>query len=187
MDLDKIRQEIDQIDEQMKQLFGKRMDLARQVAETKMRTGAAVYAPVRERQIIEARTMGDSKYLVQSRAFFRQMMEISRSYQYFMMAKQAKELADLPAGEGTAEISFCCGASDGQPVVFLHAAQMAGLEIKEFTVKEENEQLCCRLRLFGDFSSDFALGAVLQMLKENKTTVIVASWDCLQERQGGQE
>ena len=48
MTLEEIREEIDQIDQQMKALFLKRMDCARRVAETKARTGGDVYVAERE-------------------------------------------------------------------------------------------------------------------------------------------
>ena len=58
MGLDKIRQEIDRTDAQLKGLFLERMDLSRQVAEEKIRTGGAVYAPEREQNILARRTEG---------------------------------------------------------------------------------------------------------------------------------
>ena len=58
MTLEEIREEIDAIDRQMKALFIKRMDCARQVAETKAKTGGDVYVAEREAAMIQKRTSG---------------------------------------------------------------------------------------------------------------------------------
>lgn len=56
MTLDEIRVEIDAVDAQMKILFLKRMECSRHVAEIKAVTGSDVFAPERERSIIEKQT-----------------------------------------------------------------------------------------------------------------------------------
>ena len=56
MDLNDIRREIDQIDDQLTELFVRRMDCSRRVAETKRETGRAVRDPARERAIVNRLT-----------------------------------------------------------------------------------------------------------------------------------
>jgi len=51
MGLDEIRQKIDVIDTQMKELFLARMDLSAQVIAVKKENGGAVYVPEREKEI----------------------------------------------------------------------------------------------------------------------------------------
>ena len=53
MGLKQIREEIDAIDSQMKELFQTRMELSRQVIESKKQTKAAVYVPEREQEVLE--------------------------------------------------------------------------------------------------------------------------------------
>ena len=48
MDLLKLREQIDAIDEQIVDLYEKRMDISRQVAEFKIETGKKVFDKVRE-------------------------------------------------------------------------------------------------------------------------------------------
>ena len=157
MDLEEIRQEIDRVDGQMKNLFLKRMDLCGKVIETKKRTGAAVYAPKREQEILSARTEDVKEaYRLVCGAFFKQTMEISRAYQYAQTAK----------GSGRAEISFSCEDESGQPAVFLKAAALAGLCVEEFTVKREKGRMLCGLCVSGDFSENLSKAAVLQILEE---------------------
>lgn len=173
MGLDEIRQQIDQVDGQMKQLFLQRMDLAHQVAEEKKQTGTAVYAPEREQEVICARAAGtEEAYDPECRAFFKQMMEISRVYQYSRLSDQAKDLQALPAEEGEAVIEFFCAANDGQLAVFLNAAAIAGLTVKNLIVEEKEGNAFCRLVLAGDFSCCLARGVVLQMLRENESATI---------------
>ncbi len=58
MGLDKIRQEIDTVDKQMRKLFLRRMELSGQVIEEKKKTGDTVYVPKREAEIIARRMEG---------------------------------------------------------------------------------------------------------------------------------
>ena len=167
MDLEEIRQEIDRVDGQMKNLFLKRMDLCGKVIETKKRTGAAVYAPKREQEILSARTEDVKEaYRLVCGAFFKQTMEISRAYQYAQTAKGSEKLTGLPQGSGRAEISFSCEDESGQPAVFLNAAALARLCVEEFTVKREKGRMLCGLCVTGDFSENLSKAAVLQILEE---------------------
>ena len=79
MQLNEIREEIDRIDEEMKQLVDERLMQARKVAETKIASGDDVYKPLRE---IEMEQMHASQeeawYLMQ----LKKSVEISRKYQY---------------------------------------------------------------------------------------------------------
>lgn len=52
MDLTEVRTEIDAIDEQLLDLFARRMELASDVAASKLETGKAIFDPVRERQVL---------------------------------------------------------------------------------------------------------------------------------------
>ena len=54
LDLQKIRNELDEIDHQIVSLFEKRMELCRSVAEYKISTGKPVYDGAREKQKLEA-------------------------------------------------------------------------------------------------------------------------------------
>lgn len=174
MGLEEIRQKIDRIDEQMKELFLQRMDLSREVIEHKKLTGAPVYAAEREREILDVRTSGaNEEQLSSCKAFFQHMMEISRSYQYSKITEKTEKLHGLPDGEGKAVVSFSCKDGGGQMAVFLNAAMLAGLRVEEAEAKRREETLICRLCLYGDFSSEAAKAAVLQMLEENGSADIL--------------
>ncbi|MGN1479554.1 MAG: bifunctional chorismate mutase/prephenate dehydratase [Acutalibacteraceae bacterium] len=83
LDLKKIREEINGIDDEIAELFEKRMVLARDVAEYKRKNDVAVYDRRREREIIN-RVSGEvseelSSY---SKILYATMFQLSRSYQF---------------------------------------------------------------------------------------------------------
>lgn len=175
MDLDGIRQEIDELDSQLRELFLRRMDLSGKVIESKKKTGAAVYAPEREQAVIAARTNGVSEeYLLECRAFFGQLMGISKTYQYSKLAGGAKRLRKLPDGAGEVEVCFLCDGKSENLAACLNAAAIAGLSAKHVSAKEQGERCICQICLTGDFSTERARAAVLQMLEENEDAKIVS-------------
>ncbi len=83
-----IRKGIDDVDIRMRELFLERMQLARQVAEVKAKSGDQIYKPDREAVILERRSEGmDEHVTAEYRAFLKRMMEISRKYQYGLTLK----------------------------------------------------------------------------------------------------
>lgn len=174
MELKEIRQKIDQIDEQMKELFLQRMDLAHEVIENKKLTGAPVYVAKREQEVLELRTAGvKEEYLPACRAFFQHMMEISRSYQYAEITEQAEQLHKLLDGNKRADLSFSCKDGGSQAAVFLNAAMLAGLRVEEAGIERQGDDLRCRLSLYGDFSLKAAKAAVMQIQEENESVKIL--------------
>lgn len=170
MGLDKIRQEIDRTDAQLKGLFLERMDLSRRVAEEKIRTGGAVYAPEREQNILARRTEGTpEEYQPECRAFFQHIMGISRTYQYSRLADQAEALQEL--SDKAEEVVVTFGCEPGYPGISasLDALSLAGIKTEEIHLqKDENGEYFCQMRLNGDFSRNISRAAVLQILEENK-------------------
>ncbi len=172
MGLDDIREEIDQIDKKLRDLFLQRMELSHQVAETKKLTKADVYVPKREREILCVRTEGVKEdFLPECRAFFEQVMEISRAYQYSQMTEEHELLKGLPQNEGSIKICFSCPKESRQLSVFINVARLAGLQLEKAETEKQSDGMQCRLWLSGCFSADLSRAVVLQMLKENETAV----------------
>lgn len=135
MDLEEIRQKINQVDERMKALLLERMGYSAQVAEAKKQTGGSVYVPEREEEILRLRLQGvPAEYALECRAFFKQMIGISRTYQYAKLAEGQERLLALPDGEGEAVMQFACSAEDTQLSAVLNAAALAGLMVREMHV-----------------------------------------------------
>ena len=82
MDIKELRKEIDAIDEQLVELFVRRMGVSAQVADYKKANNMPIYVPAREREILKdvaARAgceMGDY-----TRVLYSMIFELSRSYQ----------------------------------------------------------------------------------------------------------
>lgn len=89
LDLNKIRNELDELDAQLIQLLEKRLDLCKNVAEYKIETGKPVLDKERERQKIaqvEELVNGDFQKKC-AREMFVQLMAMSRRLQYGLIAK----------------------------------------------------------------------------------------------------
>lgn len=168
MELDQIRKEIDAIDTQMKDLYLKRLELSGQVAETKKATGGSVYVPAREKQVIQERSVGvDADKLPEYQTFLKEVMGISRTYQYAILSETAQELEKLPKGEGQLILNISCGSGDYRLATVLDAITLAGIMIEEVTATSGmGERDVCRMHLSGDFSTPLAKGAILQVLRE---------------------
>ncbi len=90
MDLNEIRKEIDEIDRGLVEKFEKRMELCREVAEYKIKTGMQVLDRKREREKLAAISeMAGSEFgRYGVRELFTQIMSISRKLQYQLLADQ---------------------------------------------------------------------------------------------------
>ena len=87
MNLEECRKEIDNIDKQLVELFTKRMDVAKEVAEYKKATGKSVYDAERERKLLEkVEENAGEKYGDYARRLYSSILDLSRTY-------QSKELA----------------------------------------------------------------------------------------------
>lgn len=82
MDLSEIRQNIDTIDDEIKTLFEKRMNLAAEVAEYKRQNNLPVLNTKRERDIIARITEGQSDTIAgYSKILYTTLFDLSRSFQ----------------------------------------------------------------------------------------------------------
>lgn len=140
-ELTQIRQEIDDIDQQLVELFEKRMDCAGEVAEYKRGTGKAIYDPVREKSKIEALTKGqkDSFMAKAIEEMFLQLMSISRRYQYSILSQddmyieeQFEEVEALDIHDDTKVVY------QGIPGAYQEQAMVKyfGEDVKNFSVPE---------------------------------------------------
>ena len=82
MDLKEIRNQIDQIDDQLVKLFVDRMGLSAKVAEYKKQNNLPIYVPAREREILQdVATKAGPEMANYTRVLYSMMFELSRSYQ----------------------------------------------------------------------------------------------------------
>ncbi|MBQ0060119.1 MAG: chorismate mutase [Lachnospiraceae bacterium] len=82
-DLEKLRDEIDQIDRQMQQLFEERMKVSAGVAAFKAQTGKPVLDPEREKALLDklAGRASDEEMAEGIVKLYTTLLEISRDYQ----------------------------------------------------------------------------------------------------------
>ena len=82
MELQDIRRNIDAIDDELVQLFARRMDCARAVAAAKRETGRAIRDRAREREIVNRLTArAGEEYAPYVKTLYSQIFDLSRSYQ----------------------------------------------------------------------------------------------------------
>ena len=82
MNIQELRNEIDQIDDELVKLFCRRMDVSAQVAEYKRENNLPIYVPAREREVLAkvAETAGNDMGNY-TRVLYSMLFELSRSYQ----------------------------------------------------------------------------------------------------------
>ena len=95
-ELSKIREQINNIDEQIVELWKDRMALALSVAEYKKENNMPVYDPQRERELLNrvAEIAGDNLD-VYSRVLYETVMSISRSYQHKFLSDENPAVEDV--------------------------------------------------------------------------------------------
>lgn len=94
VDLAESRKKIDEIDKEIVRLFQERMGVATDVAAYKRSTGKKVFDPKREEEKIETlRALGDGEFNKMGiEDLFRQIMSISRKYQYQVLGPVANDI-----------------------------------------------------------------------------------------------
>ena len=99
MGMDELRQEIDAIDEQLVQLFVKRMGVSAQVADIKKESGRAVLDPARERRLLErVSELAGEELESQTRVLYNLILSLSRSYQNHRLGFDGALLRKIRAG-----------------------------------------------------------------------------------------
>lgn len=82
MDIEQLRTDIDELDKQLIDIFAKRMELCRQVAEYKAKNGLPVFQGGREQQVLDKAADNAPKGLeAASKLLFSQIMDISKCLQ----------------------------------------------------------------------------------------------------------
>ena len=114
MNIQELRNEIDQIDDELVKLFCRRMDAAAQIAACKRENNLPIYVPAREREVLAkvAQTAGDEMGNY-TRVLYSMLFELSRSYQ------SKKNLSTCPLHEKIAN------SIDNTPKLFPQAPMVA--------------------------------------------------------------
>lgn len=118
MDLRNIRDEIDIIDEQITQLFIKRMDCSVAVAENKKKSGTPILNEVREAQVLDRVEKLGGEYGKYTRLLYANMMALSRELQYGIINSDSElrtiiENADSRIDTESSELNVACLGAAG--------------------------------------------------------------------------
>ena len=96
MALEELRQEIDAIDEELVQLFVRRMGVSAQVADLKKQDGRAVLDPSRERQLLQrVSELAGDEMESQTRVLYNLILSLSRSYQNHRLGFDSELLSKI--------------------------------------------------------------------------------------------
>ena len=89
MDLDKLRDRIDEIDKQIVELFESRMETVSEVSEYKIENNIPVLNSLRETEVIEKnlKHLKNKELSPYLKDFYINLMDISKSYQKTKMGK----------------------------------------------------------------------------------------------------
>ena len=104
MDMNELRGQIDQIDDQLVKLFAERMDVAAQIADYKKSNNLPIHVPSREREkLVDVAEKAGPEMANYTRVLYSMLFELSRSYQSKRNATSsalhdriAKAIADTP-------------------------------------------------------------------------------------------
>ena len=83
MELNELRNEINQIDDEILKLFLRRMEVTDQVADYKRQHDLPIYQPQREQEILESVSERAGELGCYARSLFSTLMELSRQYQAY--------------------------------------------------------------------------------------------------------
>lgn len=159
MTLDEVRVQIDAVDTQIKPLFLSRMECARHVAEAKAVTGGDVYAPDREKSIIEKRAGDVEEFYDEYTAFLLQLMSISRRFQYGLLTDMqdtvingALEKAGISAKQEhrQVEIAFQCSKTDSNLNMVINMAKLNAVTIDSLELHSNDSVQIVQMVLDGN-------------------------------------
>lgn len=146
--LEKIRGEINAIDEQMKELFLRRMLCAKKVAQIKEKTGGDVFVPERESLILQKTTKDIvPEFQEEYAAFLKHLMSICRKYEYQLLPQMQKKVIDmklkgqkLESKEKTSQVKimFTCEKEKSNLNLFLNMITLNKIQISSMNLTLEN-------------------------------------------------
>ena len=146
--LEKIRGEINAIDEQMKELFLRRMLCAKKVAQIKEKTGGDVFVPERESLILQKTTKDIvPEFQEEYVAFLKHLMSICRKYEYQLLPQMQKKVIDmklkgqkLESKEKTSQVKimFTCEKEKSNLNLFMNMITLNKIQISSMNLTLEN-------------------------------------------------
>ncbi len=177
MDLLQLRDQIDEIDSQIVDLYEKRMDVCRHVAEYKIETGKKVFDRQREMEkLSKVKSLSHSEFNAHGiEELFEQIMSMSRKMQYQILAAHGNEGKPPFIGVDKLDKAKARVVFQGAEGAYSHVAMMEyfGDQIQSFHVDTFRDAMSA----IDEGSADFAVLPI-----ENSTAGIVSEiYDLLVE------
>ena len=92
MDIQELRQKINEIDAQLLKQFDERMHVALEIAKYKKENGLPVYDPVREEAVLKKQMAAvDAELAGYTQCLYQTLFEVSRRYQQEYLAQEMPE------------------------------------------------------------------------------------------------
>ncbi len=96
MELENIRNRIDEIDKQLVNLFIERMNCSKEVADYKFQHSLPIYDEIREKQLIDKiRNIAGDEYAAQAEKLYKFILEMSKQLQTEQQQELKKDYAGI--------------------------------------------------------------------------------------------
>lgn len=176
MTLQEIRDVIDTIDPEMKRLFLKRMDAAKNVAEVKFASQDAIYKADRETEILARLTEDVAPELkAEYTAFVRKVMQAARKYEYGLLYEWNPKAAEglwencKESQDGAVKVRLTRRNQINSMAEVLSMVGDYGFHMKQMTLlKEDREEVEFELVIAGSIHEKEMKKLLYQLSEETK-------------------
>ncbi len=181
MGLGEIRKEIDEVDNGLKELFKKRMEISERIIEDKMQSGAAIYNPEREQEILDERSADvDESIKNEYKIFVRKTISLGRKHQYeikcsadpkatFEFVETHSFIKNLEAmnDANRIKVTFVCDDGAGSLANVLSIISNYGISVNDIESKRvENDVYKMHIVLKAPIKDNNTLACLYQLIVE---------------------
>ena len=181
MGLGEIRKEIDEVDNGLKELFKKRMEISERIIEDKMQSGAAIYNPEREQEILDERSADvDESIKNEYKIFVKKTISLGRKHQYeikcsadpkaiFEFVETHSFIKNLEAmnDANRIKVTFVCDDGAGSLANVLSIISNYGISVNDIESKRvENDVYKMHIVLKAPIKDNNTLACLYQLIVE---------------------
>ena len=181
MGLGEIRKEIDEVDNGLKELFKKRMEISERIIEDKMQSGAAIYNPEGEQEILDERSADvDESIKNEYKIFVKKTISLGRKHQYeikcsadpkaiFEFVETHSFIKNLEAmnDANRIKVTFVCDDGAGSLANVLSIISNYGISVNDIESKRvENDVYKMHIVLKAPIKDNNTLACLYQLIVE---------------------
>ncbi len=151
--------------------------------KSRLKPDENVFAPDRERAVIETRAGDVAEFRREYEAFLHHLMGLSSTYQYNELKNLCDAVVeralvsaglDAKAPHEFVDVSFSCSGSSAGLSTFISAAEVSGIEIKNLNAESRNWTLEVFVSLAGSVNNPKLRALLCQMCSESQNFKICA-------------